>query len=481
MLIKTNRKSNHLFSNTLFFIGLCFFTEFSLASNTQIAKTENFISFVKSTNWCRQQVDLLVSTDAETQFKNKDEIKKLVGLSLRKLKSQCSLMKAMRLTGFVNNKALMRGEASAYGKWDVHTYGLRGSTWDVAQSKQKQQPAPRGAVPEKATNPVESCNLKDFNCAITTRCQGYLNTVATEVEKQARYNQCLEQQTRHISKKRQQTYAAEFFVDDQQVRLFFGKHVGADKNYGDWCGETLWGKLQYPMRYNVLPSVTKTVLDIIDSSLSEHCPAAKNVSIAFYKYSPKMGIGQTYNHGEFLQAYKEDNHWHANLHPSYIQTLQAKANMNALWSMISSPDATGYATGMARYNEGANRSLLSRYARYAQEGKVCKMPTDIRHCYVSTTWTPMYGGSIGKTAIINYSSTDWSSCPSPCDDFDGYCNMKTGTKYKTVELAERSNCRVATEDEIELAIRRAQIDSSVESYPYKLHYSPYDQLPANYR
>lgn len=253
MFSKTNRKPKHQFSNTLFLIVLYFFSEFSLASNTQIAETENFKSFIKSTNWCRQQVDLLVSTDAEVKFKNKNEIEKLVGLSLRKINSQCSLMKAMRLTGFVNNKALMRGEASAYGKWDVHTYGLRGSTWDMAQSSQTQQSAPRVSVPEKTTKPVKSCDDKDFNCVVTMRCQDHLNTVATVQEKQTRYSKCLAQQTRHIAKQRQQIYAAEFFIDNQQVRLFFGKHVGADKNYGDWCGKTLWGKLQYPMKYNVPP------------------------------------------------------------------------------------------------------------------------------------------------------------------------------------------------------------------------------------
>ncbi|WP_411816922.1 hypothetical protein [Hyphococcus sp. DH-69] len=320
------------------------------------------------------------------------------------------------------------------------------------------------------------CDMKDFNCAVLTACMRYLNPAAS-AESQAIFPKCINRETRSIAMARQQTYAARIMVKGKEVRFYLGKNFGADDTHGDWCGKNLWGKVEYPQDYNVLPALAKTIGGVLNETLSARCPRAETVVVGLYNYTDKYGPRQVSANGQYLEAYKDGTVWNTNLHPDYVQTLRAKANLSALWSMVSNPTELGYATGMARYNDAASKSALSRYAVYAREGKVCKMRQAVRHCYVSTTWSPSYGGRIGRTMIINQHATHWSSCQDPCKNHEGYCNMETGARYKTAEAAERANCRPASQGEIDAAIAAVQVDSSVQAYPYEVLYLPYDQIP----
>lgn len=320
------------------------------------------------------------------------------------------------------------------------------------------------------------CDMTDFNCAVLTACMGYLNAAATD-ENRAYFPKCINQKTRSIAMERQQTYAARFMVEGKEVRFYLGKNFGADDTHGDWCGKNLWGKVEYPQDYNVLPALAKTIGGVLNETLSARCSRAETVVVGLYTYTTKFGPRQVRSNGQYLEAYRDENVWNTNLHPDYVQTLRAKANLSALWSMVSNPTELGYATGMARYNDAASKSAQSRYAVYAREGKVCKMRQAVRHCYVSTSWTPSYGGSIGRTMIINQQATHWSSCQDPCKNHEGYCNMETGARYKTAEAAERANCRPGSQGEIEAAIAAVQVDSSVQAYPYEVLYLPYDKIP----
>ena len=262
------------------------------------------------------------------------------------------------------------------------------------------------------------CGDQDFDCAVLTACIGHHNPAATD-EQRAYFGKCVENQTDRIANEWQKTYAARFMVEAEEVRIHLGKVVGADDRLGDWCGEHLWGRIEYPREFNVLPALAKTVADIVNASLSDQCPAAKTVSFALYRFSNKFSNRQARHETNYLQAFRDDDVWHVNLHPDYIQQLRAQQNVSALWSMISNPSSLGYATGMARYNEASALAAQSRYAGYAREGKVCQMREAVRHCYVSTSWSTGYGGAIGRTMIITHTPTSWSSCPDPCKNHRG--------------------------------------------------------------
>ncbi len=320
------------------------------------------------------------------------------------------------------------------------------------------------------------CGDQDFDCAVLTACMGHLNPAATE-EQRAYFGQCVENQTYRIANERQKTYAARFMVEAEEVRIHLGKAVGADDKLGDWCGEHLWGRIEYPRELNVLPALAKTTAEIVNASLSKQCPAAKTVTFALYRFSTKFSSRQAQHEVNYLQAFRDDDVWHVNLHPDYIQQLRAQQNVSALWSMISNPTSLGHAMGMARYNEAAAMAAQSRYARYAREGKVCQMREAVRHCYVSTSWSTGYGGSIGRTMIITHTPTYWSSCTDPCKNHRGYCNMETGARYGTAEAAERANCRAASQTEIDAAIAAVSVETAVPGYRYELLYWPYHQIP----
>ncbi|GAB4146496.1 MAG: hypothetical protein Tsb0016_16970 [Sphingomonadales bacterium] len=320
------------------------------------------------------------------------------------------------------------------------------------------------------------CSDKDFDCAVLTACMGHLNPAATDAQR-AYFGQCIENQTHRIAQERQKTYAARFMVEGEEVRVILGKVVGADDRLGDWCGEHLWGRIEYPREFNVLPALAKTTAAIVNESLSAQCAAAKTVTFALARFSSKFSSRQARHEVNYLQAFRDDDVWHVNLHPDYIQQLRAQQNLSALWAMVSNPSSLGYAMSMARYNEASAMAAQSRYARYAREGKVCQMRDAVRHCYVSTSWTAGYGGSIGRTMIITHTPTYWSSCSDPCKNHRGYCNMETGARYGTAEAAERANCRPASQTEIDAAIDAVSVDTAIPAYRYALLYWPYDQFP----
>lgn len=256
----------------------------------------------------------------------------------------------------------------------------------TANRRTRAAPAESAQAPTDAAaaqSAAESCDLGDFNCAVLAECKVYLNPNAT-AENRAYFPRCVNQRARSIATERQQVYAARIDVKGKEARLYLAKHYGADDNFGDWCGEDLWGKIEYPQDYSVLPALAKTVVAALNESLSARCPRAKTVDLLLYTYTTEYGPRKVAFDSNYLRAYRDGGVWNVNLHPKYVEKLQAQANLRALWSMISSPTQLGYFMGMVRYNDAAANSAKARYAQYAHEGNVCRMREAVKHCYVST-------------------------------------------------------------------------------------------------
>ena len=357
---------------------------------------------------------------------------------------------------------------------------------EMESARRKAAANPKPVRPPDTPAPnVESCGQDDVDCTMRARCAAHIAPQATKATK-AKYPSCLNQNLQRELKVRQKTLAADFEVDGELVRLYLGRHPWTKGTPGDWFGEILWGRLEYPQGYNVVPALAKTTIAILNKTLTKRCAKAREVDIYLTTFSTKFSnktlLTRTgYGRENYLQAFRDGDIWHFTLHDDYVQALEAKARLGALWSMISSPNALGYWRGTIQANDAAAQSAQARLAVYAREGKVCKMPKQVRHCHVSTTWTVGYGGSIGGVRLTTHTPTRHSSCPKPCEFAEGYCDMSSGKVFKTAENAERSNCRSATQDQIDAAIERVQPASQVKTYNYNVLYTPWHELPHSWK
>jgi hypothetical protein len=55
--------------------------------------------------------------------------------------------------------------------------------------------------------------------------------------------------------------------------------------------------------------------------------------------------------------------------------------------------------------------------------------------------------------------------------------METGARYGDAESAERANCRVATQEEIDAAIAGATVSKEFPPYQYNIVYLPWHRIP----
>jgi hypothetical protein len=359
----------------------------------------------------------------------------------------------------------------------------RGTETQPAERTKQQQTARAEAAARGATvaasrsyDPypdIESCGFSDVDCTVRTRCKARAN--------RDEHPQCLETHLQRELKVRQKTLAASFDVEGEIVRLYLGRSPWTQGEPGDWCGPDLWGRIEYPQELNVIPALAKTTVDILNRSLSSRCPEAKHVQVFITTFSTRFSNRNTLTRttsgfSNYITAFQDGDIWQFVLHEDYVKQLEAKARLSALWAMISNPTALGYVHGTIIANNAAAKSAQGRLAKYAREGKICELPEDARHCHVSTTWTTSYGGA-GRTTIISHTPTRNSSCPAPCKFAQGYCNMKTGVVYGDIEVAERSNCRAATEAEMEEAIRNVQPSSDIKTYAAEILYTPWHELP----
>lgn len=324
------------------------------------------------------------------------------------------------------------------------------------------------------------CTPEDFDCAVVSSCAQYAMPHVSEASKE-RFPSCIDSATRRVAEQRQRVLAARIRAEDITTELLIAKFPGADENLGDWCGETLYATVNWPNDYKLTPSLARTVSDVLNESLSTQCPAASNVSVRVHRFKSFGGRRQFYGTEQFLRAYRESGAWNIAYHEDFLQQQRGKAFVDSLFStmkaMGSNPTSLGFAVAAGPLNAAMAAQQRDRFAKYAREGKVCRMRDEVRHCYVSTTWVTGYGGSIGRTMITTSTPTRHSSCAEPCKFHEGYCNMQTGARYSDAESAERANCRDASPAEIDAAISAANVSESFPPYAYEVVYLPWDRIP----
>jgi hypothetical protein len=91
----------------------------------------------------------------------------------------------------------------------------------------------------------------------------------------------------------------------------------------------------------------------------------------------------------------------------------------------------------------------ARARKYALEGKVCEAHDSVVFCYSSTDTSTSY---LGKGVLLNNTRTT-NHCPQICGKHIGFCDVRTGRKYPTIEAAERDNCRAGTKLELETILK----------------------------
>jgi hypothetical protein len=321
------------------------------------------------------------------------------------------------------------------------------------------------------------CTDEDFDCAVVSSCTQFMLPHIGE-EGRARFPSCINTATRRVAEQRQRVLAAELVVEGVSTELIIAKFPGADEQLGDWCGESLYGIVNWPRGFNATPSLARTVADIINQSLSARCPRAKTLVVRVDRFSTSGSRRNFSGSEQFLRAFLESGVWNVAFHEDFLQQQRARATLDSFWNTIKAmgnyPGGVVMATSL---NEAMAAQQRSRFAEYAREGKVCQMRDAVRHCYVSTTWTTGYGGRIGRTMIMTSTPTRHSSCADPCKFQEGYCNMETGARYGDAESAERANCRVATQEEIDAAIAGATVSKEFPPYQYNIVYLPWHRIP----
>lgn len=324
------------------------------------------------------------------------------------------------------------------------------------------------------------CTPDDFDCAVVSSCAQYTFSHVSD-ESRARFPSCIDSATRRVAEQRQRVLAAEISLEEMTTELIIAKFPGADEQLGDWCGETLYGILNWPLDYNLTPSLARTISDILNESLSARCPSAENLVLRVDRFT-RSGNRRNFSAGseQFLRAYRESGVWNIAYHEDFLQHQRGEAFINSLFqtmkAMGSNPSSLGFAVAAGPLNAAMAAQQRSRFGKYAREGKVCQMREAVRHCHVSTTWVTGYGGRIGRTMITTSTPTRHSSCAEPCKFHEGYCNMETGARYQDAEAAERANCRDASQSEIDASIAAANVSGSFPPYEYKALYLPWDRI-----
>ena len=325
------------------------------------------------------------------------------------------------------------------------------------------------------------CSAKDFECAVVSSCAQYTMPHVSD-ESRNLFPGCIDSATRRVAEQRQRVLAAELSLEGITAELIVAKFPGADEQLGNWCGESLYAILNWPLDFNLTPSLTRTISEIFNDSLSAQCPSAKNLTLRvdrFTTYGNRRSLAVKSE--QFLRAYRESGVWNIAYHEDFLQQQQATAYVESLFKTMiaigNNPTTLGFALAASPLNEAMAAQQRNRFAQYAREGKVCKMRDAVRHCHVSTTWTTGYGGTIGRTMILTSSPTRHSSCPEPCQFHSGYCNMETGARYNSAEAAERVNCRAASQSEIQAAISSANVSTEFPPYEHRILYLPWDQIP----
>jgi len=324
------------------------------------------------------------------------------------------------------------------------------------------------------------CIPDDFDCAVVSACAQYAMAHVSDASRE-RFPSCIESSTRKVAEQRQQVLAARISVEGIATELIIAKLPGADERLGDWCGETLYAKLNWPQDFNVTPSLARTVSDILNESLSEACPTARRLNVMVQRFRQYTNRRAASRSEQFLRAYREDGAWNIAYHEDFLRERAASAKLESLFNTMkaigSNPTSLGFAVAAGPLNAAMAENQRNRFAKYAREGKVCRMRDAVRHCYVSTTYETGYGGRIGRTMIITHTPKRWSSCREPCDFHDGYCNMETGARYRDAESAERANCRAASSEEIQAATAAANVSEAYPAYRYEILYAPWHQVP----
>ena len=321
------------------------------------------------------------------------------------------------------------------------------------------------------------CSDEDFDCAVVSSCTQFMLPHVGE-EGRARFPSCVNSATRRVAEQRQRVLAAELIVEGVRTELLIAKFPGADEQLGNWCGETLYGIVNWPQDFNLTPSLARTVSDVINRSLSAQCPSARTLVVRVDRFTTS-GSRRNFSASEqFLRAFLDSGVWNVAFHEDFLQEQRAQATLGSFWDTLKAmgnyPGGIVMATSL---NEAMAAQQRSRFATYAREGKVCQMRDAVRHCHVSTTWTTGYGGRIGRTMIMTNTPTRHSSCADPCKFHEGYCNMETGARYADAESAERANCRDASQQEIKAAISSANVSESFPPYEYSIVYLPWDRIP----
>ena len=192
------------------------------------------------------------------------------------------------------------------------------------------------------------------------------------------------------------------------------------------------------------------------------CPEARLIRVS-------ASGGPTDIHRAFLTARREKSEWSLEIDPGWAAS--ARTQISPFEVIISMGKDLG--TGIQKATEyaeeldaRADAARVQRQAKYAREGKICKMKPSVAWCLTTETNSPTYAG--GGVIINNVSKS--SSCERPCAGHDGYCDMSTGQKFFSAEAAERTNCRAATPDETRAAINAAQVSSEIKPQPFTLRF-----------
>jgi len=324
------------------------------------------------------------------------------------------------------------------------------------------------------------CTPTDFECSVVSACAQYAMPHVSDASKE-RFPSCIESSTRRIAGQWQRVLAARISVEGIDTELVIAKLPGADERLGDWCGETLYAQVNWPQDFNLTPSLARTVSDIFNESLSEECPGARRLNVMVQRFKQYTNRRSASRSEQFLRAYREGGAWNIAYHEDFLQERAARAKLDSLFNtmkaMGSNPTSLGFAVAAGPLNAAMADNQRSRFAKYAREGKVCRMRDAVRHCYVSTSYDTGYGGRIGRTMIITHTPKRWSSCQEPCSFHEGYCNMESGARYPDAESAERANCRAASPAEIAAAIAAANVSDAYPAYRYEILYQPWHQVP----
>ena len=236
---------------------------------------------------------------------------------------------------------------------------------------------------------------------------------------------------------------------------------------GPWCAEHSTALMHAADQYqNLGVRHAKTIENFLNNDIGKHCKILESLDIKAMVTTP---AGNTER--KFGRAKKQNGRWTVSMDPQWkpINPKVPVKELNVMDVFTAAQHGAGAAidTAAALSDQVTVKEKKAKFARqqkYAAEGLFCEAKAHVKYCFVETYTDTSYMGRAGRL----HTTTNKSSCSSPCDGVTGICNTKTGKRYADWEQAERENCRAITATEKEkFTPKQVSLDvKNAQAMPY---------------